>query len=425
MKLTAAKCPSCGADIKVDRSLKFTKCEYCNSRIVVEDAIENLIQVEFKDIPTLENYMKLGDRYYKNQEFEEAYQAYSKAEQIDPDNPFVVLRRGLSRSMATDYNHFEITSAISGLKTAISLMKKMSFSLKDINQSIDETGRVLVVSRNYLLDVYQSHQFTMDQTIGYIERLESCLDGFYYLDSVVEKDSVLEQNIVRSIVETIDIILGKANESNYQLDRSFVKDLNRKRKEYFSRIKGEFSTSHVSMKGKVVAVQDNKHSILYDILCYLMIFFLGIMFLGSIFTHESILIIFVWILSIISFIPPIKKLFIKRFGVGLGWIVIAVRILLLVLAFLILASGENAFENTYRGEDGITITFDSGKFTLKDHKTIIEGEYHWDTKDNDYYIHVQGNDNLNYEYRYRETSDGGSLCLLLNNKCSSIYLPVD
>ena len=423
MKLTAAKCPSCGADIKVDRSLKFTKCEYCNSRIIVEEAIENLIQVELKDTPTLDNYMKLGDRYYHNKEFEEAYHAYSKAEQIDPDNPFVVLRRGLSRSMATDYNHFEVTSAISGLKTSISLMKKMSFSRKDINQSIDETVRVLVISRNFLLEVYQNHSFTMDQTIGYIERLEACLDGFYYLDSVVENNTVLEQTIVRSIVETIDMILGKANESNYQLNHSFVKELKNKRKQYFSRVKGSYSVKNVSTKGKVVAIQE-KHSIIYDILCYLMIFFLGIMFLGSIFTHESIFIIFVWILCIISFIPPIKKLFMKHFGVSFGWIMIVIRISLLIIAFLILASGESEFENSYKGEDGVIITLDNGKFTMKDHNTIIEGDYHWDTKNNDYYIHVEGNDNQNYEYRYRNTNDGGSLCYLVKNKCSHIYLPI-
>ena len=83
MKLVAAKCPSCGANIKVDTSLKFTKCEYCDSQIVVEEAVENLLKVELKDSPTLDNYLKLGERYYNNREFGEAYNAYSKAEEID------------------------------------------------------------------------------------------------------------------------------------------------------------------------------------------------------------------------------------------------------------------------------------------------------------------------------------------------------
>lgn len=424
MKLTAAKCPSCGADIKVDRSLKFTKCEYCNSRIIVEEAIENLIQVELKDVPTLDNYLKLGDRYYNNKDFAEAYKSYSKAEEIDPDNPLIILRKGLSRSMATDYNHFEVYSAVNGLKSSLSLMKKMSLSTDDIHKSISETLEVLVISRNYLLEVYQNHNFTMDQTIGYIERLEACLDGFYYLDSIVDKKSKLEQEIVINIVETIDMILGKANESNYQLERSYIKKLQQKRKLYVSRINGGYSSSKVVSKGKVIAVNE-KNFILYTIMCYLMVFFLGIMFLGSIFSHESIFLIMIWLLAIISFIPFFKKLFIKHFGMGLGWIIIAIRIILLVIAFLLLASGENVFENTYKGDDGVVITFDNGKYTMKDNSEIIEGEYHWDVKDNDYYIHVQANNNQNYEYRYRDSSDGGNLCLLQEKKCYKIYLPVD
>ena len=70
MKLVAAKCPSCGANIKVDRSLKITKCEYCNSEIIVEEAVENLLKVELKDTPTLDNLLKLGARYFDNREFE-------------------------------------------------------------------------------------------------------------------------------------------------------------------------------------------------------------------------------------------------------------------------------------------------------------------------------------------------------------------
>ena len=76
MKLVAAKCPSCGANIKVDRSLKLTRCEYCNTEITVEEAVENLLKVELKDSPTLDNYLKLGNRYFDNSEHEEAYKMY-------------------------------------------------------------------------------------------------------------------------------------------------------------------------------------------------------------------------------------------------------------------------------------------------------------------------------------------------------------
>ena len=143
MKLVAAKCPSCGANIKVDRSLKLTRCEYCNTEITVEEAVENLLKVELKDSPTLDNYLKLGNRYFDNSEHEEAYKMYSKAEEIDPDNPFIVLRKGLCKSLISDYNNFDVSSAVKAMRTSYDLMKKMKMDKDAINLGINETGTTI------------------------------------------------------------------------------------------------------------------------------------------------------------------------------------------------------------------------------------------------------------------------------------------
>ena len=39
IKLTAAKCPNCGADIEVNPQSDTAKCKYCNSTILVEGAL--------------------------------------------------------------------------------------------------------------------------------------------------------------------------------------------------------------------------------------------------------------------------------------------------------------------------------------------------------------------------------------------------
>ena len=338
MKLVAAKCPSCGANIKVDTSLKFTKCEYCDTEIVVEEAVENLLKVELKDSPTLDNYLKLGNRYYENQEFAEAYKAYAKAEEINPDNPLVVLRKGLSRSMIAEYNNFDVTSAINGMKTAYDLMKKMNFSRKEINQCIDETVFVLDVSKKYVVDVYNHNKLNKEQTKGYIERLESCLDGFIYLESIVEGDNSLKDKIVDSIIDTIDIILGNSNNSKYHLSSSYVNELKNKRKEYIEKRGSEPSKiKKFSEKEKVVDIE-SRSSIIGNILCYITIFFLFIMFLGAIFSHEDFLSILVWLLAIISFIPQLKKTLIQKFGSNMSTIIIITRIVLLIGAFILLAN---------------------------------------------------------------------------------------
>lgn len=39
VKLVSAKCPNCGASLKISKDEEKTKCEYCNNTIIVEDAI--------------------------------------------------------------------------------------------------------------------------------------------------------------------------------------------------------------------------------------------------------------------------------------------------------------------------------------------------------------------------------------------------
>lgn len=422
MKLIAAKCPSCGANIKVDRSLKITKCEYCNSEIIVEEAVENLLKVELKDTPTLDNLLKLGARYFDNHEFEEAYKVYSKAEEINPDIPIVVLRRGLCRSINSDYNHFDVSSAVNAMKTSYDLMNKMKMSKEDINISINDTGTVLFLSYQYVVNVYKNNNLNKEQTKGYIERLEECLNGYQYLDTIVEENQELQDRILNSMIIIIDTILGNSEFSKYQLSSSYISELKVKKKEYTDRRKTVMKQPTYNSYEKVVGLESKKN-IVWDVLCYLMIAFLSIMFLGSIFNKESFVIILLWLLSIISFIPQIKKTLIKKFGSSMGSVVIVVRIILLVGAFIFFVSSPLVFEKTFTSK-GEKVSFKSGNFTIKSDDKIITGTYEWESKGNDYFIHGKDSKKNKYEYRFTYNEDtGGSLCLLDGDDCQVLYSP--
>ncbi len=422
MKLVAGKCPSCGASIKVDRSLKITKCEYCNSEITVEEAIENLLKVELKDTPTLDNLMKLGARYFDNHEFEEAYKAYSKAEEINPDIPIVVLRRGLCKSIISDYNHFDVSSAINGMKTSYDLMKKMKMTKEDINISINDTGTVLFLSYQYVVDVYKNNKLDKEQTKGYIERLEECLKGYQYLDTIVEENQELQDKILNSMIIIIDTILGNSDFSKYQLSSSYISELKDKKNEYIGRRKTVMEKPTYNSYEKVVGL-DSKKNIIWDVLCYIMILFLLIMLLGSIFNKESFIIILLWFLAIISFIPQIKRKLIKIFGSSIGKIITVTRIVLFIGAFIFFVSSPLVFEKTFINEE-TEITFRSGNFTIKNDDKIIMGTYEWESKGNEYYIHGKDSKNNKYEYRFTYNEDtGGSLCLWAEDECQILYSP--
>lgn len=124
MKLVSAKCPNCGADIKVDKTSENAKCEYCNSHIIVDDAIakyklEVSGKVEVSNLPSVNNLIKLGMRHYEDEEYEEAYSEFSKAIELDPDNSELILFKGLTKSLMTNYLSFDLESAVNGYKNAI------------------------------------------------------------------------------------------------------------------------------------------------------------------------------------------------------------------------------------------------------------------------------------------------------------------
>lgn len=80
MKLVAAKCPNCGANIEVDENSDKTRCNYCNTQIIVEDAIQKY-QIDISGKVNVEGILgknDLLDQAKKHMKLEE----YNEAETI-------------------------------------------------------------------------------------------------------------------------------------------------------------------------------------------------------------------------------------------------------------------------------------------------------------------------------------------------------
>ena len=83
MKLVAAKCPSCGASIEVNSKDETTKCKYCQQAILIEDAIakyklEISGGVEIKNLPKIDNYLKIANRHFKEKNYDDAIKIIMK-----------------------------------------------------------------------------------------------------------------------------------------------------------------------------------------------------------------------------------------------------------------------------------------------------------------------------------------------------------
>lgn len=83
MKLTAAKCPSCGASIEVNKNLEKTICQYCGTTVLVEDAIAKLKielsgKVEVDGIETRKSKLERARKHLKLNEFGDANKILSE-----------------------------------------------------------------------------------------------------------------------------------------------------------------------------------------------------------------------------------------------------------------------------------------------------------------------------------------------------------
>ena len=105
VKLQAAKCPSCGADIQVNDKLENTICQYCGSTVLVQDAIEKYKveisgNVKVEGIKGRDDKLNQAKKHHKYDELDKAKklineiikddnfdtEAYCELVKIDLDN---------------------------------------------------------------------------------------------------------------------------------------------------------------------------------------------------------------------------------------------------------------------------------------------------------------------------------------------------
>ena len=77
VKLQAAKCPQCGADIEVNPSLEKTICQYCGTTILIQDAVQKIKvehtgTVKVDGIKNRDDYLKQAKKHIKVEEYEKA-----------------------------------------------------------------------------------------------------------------------------------------------------------------------------------------------------------------------------------------------------------------------------------------------------------------------------------------------------------------
>lgn len=245
IKFVAAKCPSCGANIEVNENEKKTKCNFCHSTILVDEAIEKLQieisgEVEVKNLPKLEGILKVAERHYEDGEYDEALEQYSAAVVLDPNNPLAALRKGICKSLTTNYAKFEIVSALNGFTEAMRLEKDEEKK----KQYIMEMTLAASKLEDFAFRFYNKLKYIgNDEITELLVRLNLCSEVYEKIVTYTD-DNTIKVLCYKNIANDCTEILrdkyygtgryndGQEIKQKYILKTSFQNEIENKRKKY-------------------------------------------------------------------------------------------------------------------------------------------------------------------------------------------------
>ena len=200
IKLIPAKCPSCGSNIKVDKQDTKTKCSYCNTTILVSDAIAKFKielsgEVEIKNLPKLKNLIKIADRAYENEDYEQALDIYKKIITIDPDDWKSTFREGICTAKVSTLRKFDLNKAIISSKNALKVLFDKKTSQEDIaNYKISMAKDLIILHISFFdssFNDFKENEYSIDSINEMWNRLLIIKDGLKFIIDVLLNDNVI------------------------------------------------------------------------------------------------------------------------------------------------------------------------------------------------------------------------------------------
>lgn len=209
MKLVAAKCPNCGANLDVNPKLDTTKCEYCHQSILIDDAIakyklEISGSFEVENLPKYDNILKLANRNYDNKQYEEAYKGYDQLLKLDADNTTALLRYGICKTLLNNYIDFTMEYLSKTFNNVVNILKEKNKYDSNIDSYVKEVVYATNESLEATIKYYNSYSINRFDLSQVQEKMLSCLNLYEKLFEHANEEDKLE--IAKSIIITIDTI---------------------------------------------------------------------------------------------------------------------------------------------------------------------------------------------------------------------------
>lgn len=226
MKLIAIKCPNCGAQVDFDREKNMCICNYCNSKIFFDDEVlkyrvELNGKIELKNAPKLENYLKLGRRYYKNGEYMEAYKVYTQAMEYDADNLEAMFRRELCQILMNS-DDFNINGIINLIDEINDTSNYNNETIKYINELYIAIGNIqesiILKCKTCVLTNEQAYSAS-----DMLHKIILCYEKIYNFSLKLKSSDDFKLNIINDILYIVDYKISVA--SRIRLDRAYYYEI--------------------------------------------------------------------------------------------------------------------------------------------------------------------------------------------------------
>ena len=386
VKLFSAKCPNCGASLKLSKDEEMVECEYCHQNIIVDEAlacyklkISGTVSVD--GIETNAELVSAANELLNMKEYLKAKRKFLEFSEKCPDNyqgwlgllicrtrNFTIKDNNImfENDIEKYYAHF-LKTAPNDIKNQYVEIMNVYFSPKE--DHVEEKSESL---NDFLKKVWNYIVIAFTAIIAFVNNLFTNIKNKFAANREKKKTNDVEK---------------KEEKQN-----------SKKTKENHNLKEEKKETKKVNNKTKI-----DKKINLKRILCNIMIYFSLFMAFGCLLSKLYVN-IFLWIIVAISFMPKLKEKIIEKNKISNKTIII-VRIVLVIMAFSYLAATPFNFEGEWVADNGMIISLSDEKvdIVLED-GTKLKGVYTYKYSDSIYDISItittKGSKIKSYKIRY-------------------------
>lgn len=266
MKLVVAKCPSCGAEIDVNPKSETTRCKYCRSAIIVEDAIakykiEISGNVEVKNLPNLNAHLINANKLFSQEEYEDAYELYKKVISLDPNNYLAILRHSVCKALINNYIDYDLTNLKKAFEEVVELIKSNNECDEKIEECVEDACLGIDESLYAIRKYYNSYAINKSDLNQIQNKLCSIVDCYELIleHAISKKEYIIKQliSVLNDIIKDKNYKTGSAREggnyiNTFKLDARVKKSFSEKLDYYNSLISADQNDSNEESTNQVI-----------------------------------------------------------------------------------------------------------------------------------------------------------------------------